>query len=158
MPFFSRRHRPEPEPLDDAAWLWNGYQRFDQQQGRYNGPPERLAEGGDNELANGNLAAALFMYARAIDRMQTQYGMLGTRQFGRNDLMIFDTYRTLLQDVLLNHPNAPVASTDINQNAKRTIGMMRGVAMAAERAGVDPGPYYQRINEVCALAAIEQWW
>ena len=71
MGLFGKRKLSIDESVDDQTWLINGHTRFDEGKSRFFGSPETMAAGGRQALQDGDLAAAVFYYGKAIDIAQT---------------------------------------------------------------------------------------
>jgi hypothetical protein len=158
MAFFSKR---PTEPPTDQGWLAAGHQRFERTKGRHFGSPETMAAGGDQAIGKGDLAAAVFFYAKAIDIAQTwSFGTYaGERSVGQDE-RIFQAYANALEDVKAGHPRADLYGRWNNESGETTLHMMYGVALEQDRRGRPVGELVKllkRAVNTCEVGWSEHW-
>lgn len=78
-------------------------------------------------MSKGDIVAALFFYARAIDVAQTRWGH-GSRPI-MDDLRLFTAYVDAVVAVRSNLPDVDLLSDSYDNNGRYTANMMRGIAL-----------------------------
>lgn len=159
MALFKRRAK-EPQnyndpALDDAAWIGAGESRYSSLISNHYGSPDTIAAGGEQRLAVGDPAAALFFLQKAIDTLHSIYvcGFNDTgpaswsRQPSARDLAIVDRYLAVLREVRSVRPEAPIKSS-----VTEVTHRLRTISTQFKNYGLDGGPYLARLDELTAVA------
>lgn len=141
--------------LDDASWLMAGEDRYKSLVANHYGSPDTIAVGGDQRVAVGDLASALFFYQKAIDTLHSIYvcGFNDTgpaswrRQPSGRDLAIVDRYLGTLREVRAIRSGAPVRNSVIEVTHR-----MRTISTQFKRYGIGAGQYLGRLDELAVIA------
>jgi hypothetical protein len=143
-----RAHHDDAEQTD-SAWLNAGQQRYKAVLPRHLGSPETIAAGGAKALQDGDVAAALFLFQKAIDLLHTQYDYFGMqrRTPGAADEPIIDGYLETLSHVRLLRPEAPVT-----ESVMEATHRLRTISTACQEAGIDPSWYLASLQRLADLA------
>lgn len=128
MGIFGKRKPFIDESVDDRTWLRNGHDRFDQGKSGSFGSPETMAAGGRQALQNGDLAAAVFYFGKAVDIAQTWSFMKAGERSLALDARVFDEYATALEAIRGQRPEADVVTDWNNENVIYVLPMMIDVA------------------------------
>lgn len=104
--------RRERRAASDEAWLGDGHTRYERKVPKYYGSPETLAAGGDESMSQGDVAAAIFFYAEAIDTAQTRWAT-ETRELS-DDLRLFTAYVDAVSAARTDHPDADLVNDSYN--------------------------------------------
>jgi hypothetical protein len=153
-------HSEEQAPFTDEQWLASGHQRFDVEKSKYFGSPETMRAGGEQMLATGDEAAAVFFFGKAIDIAQTWINSRPSQRSYEDDLELFGKYVETVQAIRSAHPMADLVSDRYNENATRSAYYMIQLANTAHEVGRPTDPLYARIEtliEVTGMAPPETW-
>lgn len=116
------------ESVDDQTWIRQGNQRFEAGKSRHFGSPETMRAGGDQAVAKGDIAAAVFYYAKAIDIAQTWANSKPGERPAELDVELFDVYARTLEAIRHARPNADVVTDWNNENARYALPMMVSIS------------------------------
>ncbi len=134
---------PAEEPADDSAWIRAAHGRFDAGKSRFFGSPDTMRDGGAVAEQAGDLGAALFFYAKAVDIAHTWVGSKPGQRSLEDDVSLFDVYATALERVHAARPGADLTTDWNNESGKYAVPLMG--ALARIRAGNgDPVDELQR--------------
>lgn len=141
--------------LDDARWMSAGEGRYRDAVSKYYGSPDTIAAGGTERMGQGDPAAALFFYQKAIDTMHSNYVFLSQgsspaewrRQPSPVDLSIIDGYLGALSRVREVRPGAVVTGS-----VQEVTHRLRTISSFLDRNGLDPQPYLDRLDRLAQTA------
>jgi hypothetical protein len=157
---FNRQSKGDSIELDDGAWLAAGHQRFDRDKSHYFGSPETMRRGGEAALNRGDVAAAVFFFAKAIDIAQTWLSNPLHQRTHEDNVTLFRLYVETIATVRSTHPAADVLTDWINENGKYTANMMVAVAKDSFRAGHPAETLDRAINDflvITGMPAQDHW-
>ena len=139
-------------PVTDQQWLVAGHDRFDRTKGRHFGSPETMAAGGDAATRNGDTAAAVFFYAKAIDIAQTWSTSKPGERSTEQDERLFAVYVSALEDIKQERPDADIVGDWNNESLGYTLNMMYGVTLEHGYRHQPVQPLARLLNRALALA------
>lgn len=114
MGLFKRRPTVD-NTLPDDAWLAAGSDRFETTKSRFFGSPETMRAGAQQAQQRGDLAAAAYFYAKAIDISQTwSFSRPGERP-DRLDDDLFTEYADLTELLRGLRPQLNLLGSDLGQ-------------------------------------------
>lgn len=159
MGLFNKRPKTPPNyddpALDDAAWLDAGDDRYRAAVSNHYGSPDTIAAGGDQRSRQGDVAAALYFYEKAIDTLHSIYvcgfddtGPSGwSRQPSHQDLDIIDRYLDTLRQVRDRRPGAPIQNT-----VREVTHRLRTISTEFDRHGIGSQTVRQRLTTLGEIA------
>lgn len=152
MGIFSRRRdaaHVDESQLDDVEWLDRGRQRYERLISNHYGSPETIAHGGMLRAREGDLAAALFFFQKAVDLLQTHYCNMemSERQPGPADEPILRNFIAALSEIRATRPGAPVRAS-----VREVTHRLRTIATACQDHERRPGLYLGVLDELAAIA------
>jgi hypothetical protein len=145
--------------VDDSEWpggsssptrtLAEAEQRYESLVSGFYGSPESLTGGGQQQVAAGDIATALFFFQKAIDLLHTQYCFNGMQQRtpGDRDTKITDAYLSALRRVREQWSQAAVDGT-----VAEVTHRLRTISTACREAGLDPHRYLRALTELEQIA------
>ena len=132
-----------------AQTLADAEQRYESLVSGFYGSPESLARGGQQQVAAGDGATALYFFQKAIDLLHTLYCFNGMQQRtpGGRDAHITDAYLSALRRVREQWPQAAVDGT-----VAEVTHRLRTISTACREAGLDPDRYLRALTELEQIA------
>jgi hypothetical protein len=137
MRLLRKHHNGRRITLDDNSWLVAGHRRFERDMTLHLGSPETMRHGGEDALARGDTAAAVFFFAKAIE-IAGDWSVCDHPPYRRgvaDDAALFRRYVETLARARMDRPGADVLSGHVGGNGSYTIAIMRAIAARAVRSG-----------------------
>lgn len=142
------------ESVNDQTWIRQGHQRFESGKSRHFGSPETMRDGGDEAASRGDIAAASYYYAKAIDIAQTWANSKPGERPIELDMKLFDAYTTTLESIRSARPGADVVSDWNNENACYALPMMVSITRIYSGHGRPAPVLDQYVNRVVAATGL----
>jgi hypothetical protein len=144
------------EAQSDRDWLAAGWKRFDSGKGQHFGSPETMSAGGIQALQQGDAAAAVFYFAKAIDIAQTWLGDSNPpyRRTLEQNVRLFGLYVDTIARIRAEYPDADLIGDWVNENGRYTANMMRAVAIDMYRSGQDVAELDAAINRFLTVTGM----
>ena len=132
-----------------VAWLAEGKTRYSRLVNDHYGSPDTIAAGGGLSLRGGDVAAALFFFQKSINLLHTLYTFsdFENRRPGQADQPILAAYVDTLDEVLGQHPDAPV-----DESVREVTHRLRAISTRCRSYGLDGSQYDDALRNLAAVA------
>lgn len=153
MGWFSKAPK-DVGPVTDDQWLSAGSSRYEKQKGSYFGSPETMRAGGEEFLGQGDAAAALFFFAKAIDIAQTwSFARAGERD-PRLDQELFGLYLETVKRAMAERPGMDLTRGPHSDELSTSGNYMVQLAGIARSQGFPTGQTDDVIRELYAVTGM----